>query len=226
MGGIGAGAVALAGSVALNTITGHTHARMMNSQVHVLAPAYDFLSTTAGAVASGQTVRIATGAQAGDVYRYVGPGGTLPLSPAAFVNNPNWILVTSDALIRATDAAEIFAVAGSLALGIAKGGATGNATAISAGVAVASNSIHTATEALVESCQPITWSDEARGGLTIQASSSGTIKAFTLAGAFSAALANAGTGTAVAAPVRDRSTKSWPIRRRRCVGARSWRQTP
>src|SRR5262249_8152021 len=42
------------------------------------------------------------------------------------------------------------------------------------------------------------WESEARGGLAITASSTGTIKAFTVAGAISAALAKQGAGTAVA----------------------------
>ena len=99
--------------------------------------------------------------------------------------------------MRATDDAEIFAIAGGLAVGIAKGGQSGGATAVSGGIALAFNDIQTDTEALVESSE-LTWTAGTGGDLTIEADSSGDIKSFTVAGAVSAALAKQGSGFAVA----------------------------
>jgi hypothetical protein len=136
----GGNAVVLAGSVALNSITGHTQARVTASDIGLLE---------------------------------------------------------GDALVRATDDSSIFTISGALALGIAKGGQSGGATAVAAGIALAFNEIQTDTEALVESSDFI-WTDGASGGLTVEAESIGEIKAFTVAGAVSVALAKQGSGFAVA----------------------------
>src|SRR5262249_18099195 len=110
-------------------------------------------------------------------------------------NSSDWRLIKSDAVARATDNSDIFAIAGSLSLGIAKGGKSG-ATALSAGVAIAVNTITTDTDALVQASD-VLWGDGATGGLLVKASADGSIKAFTVAGAFAAALAaQQGTGVA------------------------------
>ncbi|MEY2518222.1 MAG: large repetitive protein, partial [bacterium] len=148
-GGTGTGsggslAASVAGSVSINTITGHTRARMFDTTIAL---------------------------EAGDAL--------------------------NDVRVRATDSAQIFAIAGGLALSIAKGG-TGKATAISAGVAIAVNTITGSTEALVESSE-ITWADAADGALSVQATSSGSIQAFTVAGALAAAVAKqSGSGVGAA----------------------------
>ncbi|HSB85819.1 MAG TPA: hypothetical protein VLD86_05890, partial [Ilumatobacteraceae bacterium] len=261
-GGASAGgtAVALTGSLSINTVTGRARARMIDSQLDLKTTEADYLSTDfVPAVTSGQTVRIANGPDAGDVYEYVGTGGwraadhttadgaaqvlpgqrvlrvatdhddegvfkyigtttlsstnlaeedfddatkweavsALSAMAAAFKTSADWRLSQSNALIRATDDAEIFAIAGSLSIGIAKGGGSSSATAASVGVAIAVNTITSDTEALVQSTE-ITWEDEARGGLTIDAVSTGSIKAFTVAGAIAAGLATQGAGTAAA----------------------------
>ena len=96
--GSGSFALSLAGSVAVNTITGHTRARVIDTGVAMIA-------ATDGTV--------------------------------------------SEALVRATDDADIFAIAGALSLAIAEGG-KGKATAVAFGVAIAVNNIGIDTEALVE----------------------------------------------------------------------------
>lgn len=261
---------ALAGSVSLNTVTGHTPARLLDSDVHMLPTEFDRQSTdTVLSLATGDTVRINSGPDAGDVYVYVGDvskvtydftnaerptevtegqrvlrlagvgnsftddalfeyvgddpledadgvlldeqdyadedlwelvteSTRLPLTPAAFASSPDWKLVTSDARVTASDDADIFTIAGALALGIAKGGTTGGANAVTAGIALAFNEIDTETSALVQASE-ITWADETRGSLTIEAKSTGSIKAFTVAGAVSVALAKQGSSFAIAA---------------------------
>lgn len=63
----------LAGSVSLNTVTGHTHARLLDSDVYMLPTEFDRQSTdTLLALVTGDTVRINSGPDAGDVYVYVG----------------------------------------------------------------------------------------------------------------------------------------------------------
>ena len=143
----GATAVSLAGSVSVNTVAGHTRARMYDSALELL-----------------------------------------PGDPAS---------VPSDALVRAGDDSEIFAIAGGLSIAIAKGGTSGGANAVSIGVAVAIDTIVTDTDALVESSE-LTWDAGATGRFDLEAASSGQIKAFTVAGAAAAALSQQGRGTAVA----------------------------
>ncbi|MGH6643642.1 MAG: hypothetical protein ACRED3_13205, partial [Bradyrhizobium sp.] len=106
----GANAVALTGSVSINTIKGGgTRARMIDSQVQFEAVAPDYLSTdTVATLLSGDTVGIVGGPGDGDVYEYVGTAslGSLPADAAAFKTS-DWRLVKSDALIRATQDADI-----------------------------------------------------------------------------------------------------------------------
>ena len=106
----------------------------------------------------------------------------------------------SDVHVRASDASDIFAIAGGLSLAIANGG-DGKATAISAGVAIAVNKIISRIEALVASSgtvqSQITWVAGALGGLVIEAFSTGSIQAYTVAGALAAAVAKqSGSGIA------------------------------
>ncbi|MES2099191.1 MAG: hypothetical protein V4569_05175, partial [Pseudomonadota bacterium] len=136
----GGNAVVLAGSVALNSITGHTRAAVIDTDVDLL---------------------------------------------------------DGDALIHAGDQSSIFTIAGALALGIAKGSQSSGGQAVAAGIALAFNDIQTDTEALVDDSSFI-WADGASGGLTIEAASTGEIKAFTVAGAVAVGLAKQGTGFAVA----------------------------
>src|SRR5207237_1092838 len=82
-------------------------------------------------------------------------------------------LVKSDALIRATDDADIFAIAGSLSLAIAKGGTSGGSTAVSIGLAIAVNEIAGDTVALVKS-STLTWEPHAHGDLSIVAEATGS----------------------------------------------------
>ena len=104
----------------------------------------------------------------------------------------------SDALVEAKDSGEIIAIAGGLSMSIAKGSESGGATAASAGAAIAVNYVTADTNALVEST-PISWGNDAEGSLGIKASSTGSIKAFTMAGALSAALSSQqGSGVAAA----------------------------
>src|SRR5262249_13867708 len=83
-----------------------------------------------------------------DLWQPVRVGSLLPPAPAVFATSTQWKLVSSDARVRATDDADIFTIAGALALGIAKGGTTGGATAVTAGIALAFNEIETETAAL------------------------------------------------------------------------------
>ncbi|MFL6013428.1 MAG: hypothetical protein ACJ74P_03940, partial [Gaiellaceae bacterium] len=107
------------------------------------------------------------------------------------VNGP----APSDVRVRGPDTSSIFAIAGSLSFAIANGG-SGKATAISAGLAIALNKISRKTEALVES-STIEWNDGSHGTLLVEATFTGSIKAFTVAGALGAALAQqSGSGVA------------------------------
>src|SRR5262249_39678643 len=66
-------AVAVAGSVSLNTIGGHTRARMLDSNLTFAAPEPDRQSSEKVlSLAYGDTVRIDNGTHAGDVYVFVG----------------------------------------------------------------------------------------------------------------------------------------------------------
>ena len=108
-------------------------------------------------------------------------------------------LSPSDVRIRATDTSDIFAIAGGLSLAIANGG-QGKATAISAGVAIAVNTIVADVEALVESVNKPTgawWLPGATGTFLVEALSSARIQAYTVAGALAAAVAKqSGSGIA------------------------------
>src|SRR5258705_192577 len=66
---------------------------------------------------------------------------TLQISVDALKASPDWRLVKSDVLVRATQDSDIFAIAGSLSLAIAKGGFNGGSNAVSAGLAIAINEI-------------------------------------------------------------------------------------
>ncbi|MEO6651268.1 MAG: hypothetical protein ABIP17_01255, partial [Ilumatobacteraceae bacterium] len=101
----------------------------------------------------------------------------------------------SDVVIRATDSSDIFAISGGLSLAIAEGG-KGKATAVAFGVAIAVNTITTDTDALVED-STLTWVTNTTGSLLVEATSTGSIQAFTVAGAFGAAIAKQqGSGVA------------------------------
>src|SRR5262249_11139752 len=84
VGGASGGATAgtLAGSLSVNSLPGRSRARLLDSEVEFESlqaledTEPDYLSTDfVPAIATGQTVRIANGADAGDVYEYVGSGG-------------------------------------------------------------------------------------------------------------------------------------------------------
>ncbi|HND51825.1 MAG TPA: hypothetical protein PLV92_05495, partial [Pirellulaceae bacterium] len=151
-GGSSSFAGSLAGSVSLNTITGDTSARVLDT-----------------------TVDFAFSGEASE-----------PVERA--------MLVTSSA------DSDIFAIAGGLSLSVAKGDQS-SSTAVSAGVAIAVNKIDRDLEAAVDGAD-LSWAAGDGGSLTVGAKASGTIKAFTLAGALSAALSSqqgsgiAGTGAA------------------------------
>ena len=93
----------------------------------------------------------------------------------------------SDALIAATDDSNIFSVAGSLSFSIATGGGRGDATALSAGVAVAINSVTGGTQALADGGR-FTWASGATGKMQVLATASPSIQAYSMAGALSVAL--------------------------------------
>jgi hypothetical protein len=90
-----------------------------------------------------------------------------------------------DAIVNARDASSILAIAGSLSLSISNG-SSGGATAVSAGVAIAVNSIAGDTIALVSS-STLTAGSDSTGTLTVKSLSEGEIQAYTVAGALSAA---------------------------------------
>ncbi|MFM8188319.1 MAG: hypothetical protein ACKN85_07560, partial [Pirellula sp.] len=90
-----------------------------------------------------------------------------------------------DAVVRARDASNILAIAGSLSMSMSKGGTAG-ATAVSAGVAIAVNSIAGDTVALVSN-STITGGVGSTGTVTVESISDGEIQAYTVSGALSAA---------------------------------------
>ena len=70
----GGSAIVLAGSVSLNTITGHTRAHVIDTELTMLETEADRASSDKVLLLTyGTTVRIASGPNAGDVYVYVGP---------------------------------------------------------------------------------------------------------------------------------------------------------
>jgi hypothetical protein len=152
----------------------------------------------AGAIAGGGTATgtTVTGSLAGSVSLNTISGPTrakLIDTTVTLDTGPH----RSDVRVLANDSSQIFAIAGSLSLSIAKGGSS-TAVALSAGVAIAVNRIATDTDALVESSN-ITWTTGSKGDLNVKASSKGSIKSFTVAGAISGAAAKqSGSGVGAA----------------------------
>ncbi|MFN9446209.1 MAG: hypothetical protein ACK57Y_09265, partial [Pirellulaceae bacterium] len=91
----------------------------------------------------------------------------------------------SDVVVLAKDRSEIFAIAGSLSLSLAKSGSS-SSLAISAGVAIAVNRIATDIDSLVELSQ-VEWDTNAIGKFLVRAESLGSIEAYTVAGALAGA---------------------------------------
>jgi hypothetical protein len=110
------------------------------------------------------------------------------ISAAAIKASPDWRLLKSDALVSATESADIFAIAGSLSLAVAKSGFFGSANALSVGLAIGTNVIAGDTVAQVEN-STLTWDPHAHGSLSVIAETGGSVKALTAAGVLVGALA-------------------------------------
>ncbi|MDB5862130.1 MAG: repeat-containing protein, partial [Ramlibacter sp.] len=218
----GGKAASLAGAFSYNEIAATTNAFVRDSNITLRSVAFDddgFVVETAtqrfsltadnlshvwtlaaggaGAVASGGTATTGntfTLSLAGSVSLNTLTGSTR----ASLIDstlNLGAGLAASDVRVRATDDSDILAIAGSLSLSIASG-AQGGATALSAGAAIAVNKIVSDTDALVQQ-SVIDWAGAASGGLTVEATSRGSIRAYTVAGALAAAVAKQqGSGVA------------------------------
>src|SRR3954454_9317431 len=156
----------------------------------------------AGAVAGGGTQDSSGGSAAGSLAGSVSINNVTAKTRARMIDSTIELQAgdsPSDVRIRAADASDIFAIAGGLSLAIANGG-QGKATAISAGVAIAVNTIVADVEALVESVTKPTgvwWLTGATGDFLVEAISSARIQAYTVAGALAAAVAKqSGSGIA------------------------------
>ena len=219
----GGNAVALAGAFSYNGVDATTDAFVRDSTIRLRSVAFDDFvvegaekrfSLTADTLGDVWTLAAGGGGALSGGGKSNSDGGSFAASLAGAVS---WNEITGktrarmfdstvdllagaapdDARVRASDDSTIFAIAGALSLAIAEGG-QGKATAVAFGLAIAVNSIVTDTDALIQASR-MTWATGAPGGLVLEATSSGSIQAYTVAGALAAAVAKqSGSGVGAA----------------------------
>lgn len=208
-------AVGLAGAFSFNQINDATQANLSNSSLSLNGPDTALSVTATGnesiyALAAGASGTLAGGgSQSPGSSGSSGGGGNTAFSLAgsvsinrvtsstsAFLYQDTVLLTTGGASISATDTSDILAIAGSLSLAIVKpssSGSSGSGTALSFGVAVAVNHISDTTQAYLDG---VVLQAKGSGGLSVQATSTDSINAYSVSGAASAVTGNSDGGIA------------------------------